>query len=205
MRAESEVWQALLRRKGLSVTDLAGQLGVTRQHAHRLLSGRRPAESQREELEHALALGSPTKGNPLFAVGELDDNGELDIVPAGDAQPLFASREVATDVARALESASLHVCVLPVWPAYAWRNLVAFHAAWGAEPETRKLFVVDEAAGDVPLDAILGEIRAGLEATLRARSQAHDPAFLQEVDSRLSGYTDARAFPSSSIGRASGC
>ena len=27
MRAESEVWQALLRRKRLSVTDLAGQLG----------------------------------------------------------------------------------------------------------------------------------------------------------------------------------
>lgn len=47
------------------------------------------------------ALGTPTKGNPLFAVGELDDNGELDIVPAGDAQPLFASREVAADVARA--------------------------------------------------------------------------------------------------------
>ena len=59
MRAESEVWQALLRRKGLSVTDLAGQLGVTRQHAHRLLAGHRPADSQREELEHALALGTP--------------------------------------------------------------------------------------------------------------------------------------------------
>ena len=140
MRDESDVWQALLRRKGLSVTDLAAQLGVTRQHAHRLLTGRRPAESQRDELEHALALGTPTAGNPLFAVGELDDNGELEIVPAGDAQPLFSSREVATDVARALEPASLHVCVLPVWPAYAWRNLVAFHAAWGAQPEPRKLF-----------------------------------------------------------------
>ncbi len=205
MRDESEVWQALLRRKGLSVTDLAGQLGVTRQHAHRLLTGRRPAETQRAELEAALALGSSSGGHPLYAIGELDENGELDLVPAGDAQPLFAERDVATGVAQELEPASHQVCVLPVWPAYAWRNLVAFHAAWGAEPETRKLFVVDEAAGDVPLDAILGEIRAGLEATLRARSQAHDPAFLQEVDSRLSGYTDARAFPSSSIGRASGC
>ena len=81
MRAESEVWQALLRRKGLSVTDLAAQLGVTRQHAHRLLAGHRPADSQREELEHALALGTPTAGNPLFAVGELDDNGELTSFP----------------------------------------------------------------------------------------------------------------------------
>src|SRR5213076_153627 len=152
MRAESEVWQALLRRKGLSVTDLAEQLGVTRQHAHRLLTGRRPAESQREELEHALALGTPTAGNPLFAIGELDDNGELDLVPAGDAQPLFADRDVATDVARQLEAASRHVCVLPVWPAYAWRNLVTFHAAWGAEPDPRKLFVVDESDNEVPFE-----------------------------------------------------
>jgi transcriptional regulator with XRE-family HTH domain len=185
MRQESEVWQALLKRKGLSVTDLAGQLGVTRQHAHRLLTGRRPAESQRDELEHALALGTPSTGNPLFAVGELDDNGELDIVPAGDAQPLFVSREVATDVARALEPASLHVCVLPVWPAYAWRNLVAFHAAWGAQPEPRKLFVVDNGEVDVPVEAIVEEIRTGLDATLRSRAQARDPAYLSEVELRL--------------------
>jgi transcriptional regulator with XRE-family HTH domain len=185
MRDEAQVWQALLRRRGLSVTDLAGQLGVTRQHAHRLLTGRRPAESQRAELEHALALGTPTAGNPLYAIGELDDNGELDIVPAGDAQPLFASREVATDVARALEPASLHVCVLPVWPGYAWRNLVAFHAAWGADPEPRKLFVVDNGDEDLPLDALVSEIRAGLDATLRGRAQARDPAYLSEVESRL--------------------
>src|SRR6266480_7786467 len=185
MRDESEVWQALLRRKGLSGTDLAGQLGVTRQHAHRLLAGHRPADSQRAELEHALALGTPTAGNPLFAVGELDDNGELDVVPAGDAQPLFASREVAMDVARALEPASLHVYVLPVWPGYAWRNLVAFHAAWGAEPEPRKLFIVDDGNEELPLDALVGEIRAGLDATLRSRAQARDPAYLSEVESRL--------------------
>jgi transcriptional regulator with XRE-family HTH domain len=193
MRDEAEVWQALLRRKGLSVTDLAGQLGVTRQHAHRLLTGRRPAETQRAELEAALALGSPTSGRPLFGIGELDDNGELDLVPAGDAQPLFADREVATGVAQDLEAASRHVCVLPVWPGYAWRNLVGFHAAWGAEPEPRKLFVVDAAADDeLPLDAVIHEIRTGLEATLEARARAHDPASLEEVDSRLSGYTDAR-------------
>jgi transcriptional regulator with XRE-family HTH domain len=92
MRDESDVWQALLRRKGLSVTEIAGQLGVTRQHAHRLLTGRRPAETQRAELEGALALGAAAGGKPLFAIGELDDDGELDLVPAGDAQPLFADR-----------------------------------------------------------------------------------------------------------------
>src|SRR5436305_3965900 len=98
MREEAEVWQALLRRKGLSVTDLAGQLGVTRQHAHRLLTGRRPVETQRAELESALALGTPNSSHPLYAVGELDDNGELDLVPAGDAQPLFAERDLAMGV-----------------------------------------------------------------------------------------------------------
>ncbi len=193
MRDESEVWQALLRRKGLSVTDLAARLGVTRQHAHRLLTGRRPAESQRAELEGALALGlPPSEGRPLFGIGELDDNGELDLVPAGDAQPLFADRDVATGVAEELEAASSHVCVLPVWPAYAWRNLVGFHSAWGAEPEPRKLFVVDAGDDELPLESIIGEIRAGLEMTLRSRAQAHDSAFLEEVESRLSGYTDAR-------------
>jgi transcriptional regulator with XRE-family HTH domain len=195
MRHESEVWQALLRRKGLSVTDLAGQLGVTRQHAHRLLTGRRPAESQRDELEHALALGTSTEGKPLFALGELDDHGELDLVPAGDTQPLFADREVATDVARDLQAASPHVCVLPVWPGYAWRNLVAFHAAWGAEPEPRKLFVVDEVSDELPIELVLSEIREGLEATLLSRAQAHDPVFLGEVASRLSGYTSRAVLP----------
>jgi transcriptional regulator with XRE-family HTH domain len=192
MRDEAEVWQALLRRKGLSVNDLAGRLGVTRQHAHRLLTGPRPVDTQRGELEAALALGTATSDQPLFAVGELDDDGELDLVPAGDAQPLFADRSVATSVAEQLEAASIHVCVLPVWPAYAWRNLVAFHAAWGADPEPRKLFIVDAPADDVPLDAIVREVRRGLEATLRARAQAHDQASLEEVDRRLSGYTGAR-------------
>jgi len=192
MRDESDVWQALLRRKGLSVTDLAGQLGVTRQHAHRMLTGRRPAETQRTELESALALGTPSEGRPFFAIGELADDGELDLVPAGDTQPLFADRDVATNVARELEAASHHVCVLPVWPTYAWRNLVAFHAAWGAEPEPRKLFVVDEVDAEIPAEALIQEIQTGLEATLRSRAQAHDAAFLDEVQSRLSGYTDAR-------------
>jgi transcriptional regulator with XRE-family HTH domain len=192
MRSDAEVWQVLLRRKGLSVTDLAGRLGITRQHAHRLLTGRRQAEAQRVELEGALALGTPSGGHPLYAIGELDSNGELDLVPAGDAEPLFADRDVATGVAQELEATSQDVCVLPVWPTYAWRNLVAFHAAWGAEPEPRKLFIVDAGADDLPLEAVLAEIRAGLEATLQTRARASDPAFLEEVNSRLTGYTDAR-------------
>jgi transcriptional regulator with XRE-family HTH domain len=193
VRDDHEVWQALLRRKGLSVTDLAARLGITRQHAHRLLTGRRPAELQREELERALALGTAGSGGPLFAVGELDDSGELDVVPAGDTQPLFADRHLATDVARELQGVSAHVCVVPLWPEHAWRTLVAFHAAWGAEPEGRKVFVVDAAADEgLSLEAVLTEIRTGLEATLRARAKAREPAFLQEVEARLSGYTDAR-------------
>jgi transcriptional regulator with XRE-family HTH domain len=193
VRHDHEVWQALLRRKGLSVSDLAARLGITRQHAHRLLTGRRPADLQREELERALALGTAGSGRPLFAVGELDDSGELDVVPAGDTQPLFADRDLATDVARKLEGVSAYVCFVPLWPEYAWRTLVAFHAAWGAEPEGRKVFVVDAAADEgLSLEAVLTEIRTGLEATLRARAKAREPAFLQEVEGRLSGYTDAR-------------
>ena len=193
MREEHEVWHALLRRKGLAVADLADQLGVTRQHAHRLLTGRRPAESQRDEIEAALALGAEGPGRPLYAVGELDESDELELVPAGDTQPLFAKRDTAARVARELEDVSAHVCVVPVRPAHAWRTLVAFHAAWGAEPEVRKVFVVDDATtDDVSEAAILRQIRAGFEATLRSRAKAREPAFLQEVEARLSGYTDAR-------------
>jgi len=182
-----------MRRKGLAVSDLAEQLGITRQHAHRLLTGRRPAESQRDEIEAALALGSLGSARPLFAVGELDDSDELELVPAGDTQPLFARRDTAARVARELENVSTYVCVVPVRPAHAWRSLVAFHAAWGAEPEVRKVFVVDDAAtDDVSEPAVLRQIRAGLEATLRSRAKAREPAFLQEIEARLSGYTDAR-------------
>jgi transcriptional regulator with XRE-family HTH domain len=188
MRDEHEVWQALLRRKGLAVADLAGRLGITRQHAHRLLTGQRSGEAQRDELEAALALGTATSGPPLFAIGELDESGELDVVPAGDTQPLFADREVATSVAQELEDASPYVCVVPLWPEHAWRTLVGFHAAWGAEPEVRKVFVVDQTADDeLPLEAVLGEIRTGFDATLRARALGREPAFLREVEARLSG------------------
>ena len=192
MRDESQVWPALLQRKGLSPADLAEQLGLTQQHVHELLTGRGPTETERARLEQALALGTPSTGRPLYAIGELDDDGELDIVPAGDAQPLFVGRESAMGVAEGLEAASPHVCVLPLWPTYAWRNLVGFHAAWGAEPEPRKLFLVDAAGDELPPEAIIDEIRAGLEATLRTRAQARDAALLVQVDLRLSGYTGAR-------------
>ena len=57
----------------------------------------------------------------------------------------------------------------------------------------RKVFVVDDAAtDDVSEPAVLRQIRAGLEATLRSRAKAREPAFLQEIEARLSGYTDAR-------------
>jgi transcriptional regulator with XRE-family HTH domain len=188
MRDESAVWQALLRRKGLSVPQLAERLGVTRQHAHRVLTGRRSADAQLDALEHALALGAPLDdAQPLFAVGELDDDGELDLVPAGDAQPLFADRSVAATVARELRDVSPAVCVIPVWPAYAWRNLVAFHAAWGVEPDRRKVFVLDQEDLGIPLESLLDEVRAGLEVTLQIRTQARDRRRLAEIEFQLSG------------------
>src|SRR3954465_868177 len=35
---------------------------------------------------------------------------------------------------------------------------------------------------ELPLNAVIEEVRTGLEATLRARALAHDPVLLQEVD-----------------------
>src|SRR5262249_58909616 len=97
------------------------------------------AGTQRGDLEVTLALGKPVAGRPVYAIAELDRSGELDLVPAGDAQPLFADRSRAIRVARMLDSASRDVCVVPVWPAYAWRNLVGLHAASGAAAEPRQL------------------------------------------------------------------
>ena len=192
MRGDADVWQALFRRKNLSVDELAERLGLPPDQAQRLLNGGRPPGPHRDKLEATLALGTSTAGRPLYAVAELDDSGEIELVSAGDAQPLFSDREAARRIAQKLESASRDVCVVPVWPSYAWRTLVGFHAAWGAEPEPRKVFVADASDEDLPVESVLDEIRAGLEATLRARVEAHNPAFLQQVDARLSGYTDAR-------------
>lgn len=192
MRPDADVWQALLHRKSLSVDELAERLSLPPDQAQRLLNGGRTPGPHRDELEATLALGTSTAGRPLYAIAELDDSGEIDLVSAGDAQPLFADREAARRIAQKLESASRDVCVVPVWPSWAWRTLVGFHAAWGAEPEPRKVFVADVSDDELPIEGVLDEIRAGLEATLRARAEAHNPAFLQQVDARLSGYTDAR-------------
>jgi hypothetical protein len=54
-----------------------------------------------------------------------------------------------------------------------------------AELEPRKVFVVDNGDEDLPLDALVGEVRAGLDATLREHAKARDPAYLSEVESRL--------------------
>src|SRR6266581_5648473 len=182
MPPESEVWQALLRMKGLTVAELAQRLHTTRQHAHRLITGRRSADQRREGLDRALALGSDRDGQPAYALAVLSADGELELLPAGDAQPLFADRDVATRVANALAERDEGVCIVPVWPDYAWRHLVAFHAAWGSEAEPRRIFLVDDPAAELPVDALLEELHAGFADTLRLRAAAADPGHLSEVE-----------------------
>ena len=117
MPDDAEIWQALLRAKGLTVAQLAEDLRTTRQHAHRLLTGKRSADARREELDRALALGPrKNEGRPLYAVAMLGQDGELELVPAGDAQPLFADRGIAAGVADELEKLDHAACVVPVWP-----------------------------------------------------------------------------------------
>jgi transcriptional regulator with XRE-family HTH domain len=187
MPPDADVWQALLRKKGLTVAELAARLGATRQHAHRLLTGRRSPDQRREDIDRALALGRDrAEGRPAYALAVLSQaDGELELLPAGDAQPLFGDRELATHVANRLAERNGTVCVVPVWPDYAWRRLVAFHAAWGTDPEPRRIFLVDDPTAEVPVDLLLEELSAGFAETLRLRSAADDPAFLREVDGIL--------------------
>jgi transcriptional regulator with XRE-family HTH domain len=182
MATEAEVRQALLRAQGRSVAELASDLGMTRQHAHRLLTGRRPADNRSADLDRALALGRrPAAGEPVYALGTLDDDA-LDLLPAGETQPLFASRRLATEIAVALQDTNPEVCVVPVWPHYAWRKLVAFHAAWGVPPEPKNLFLVDDGDPELPLGALLEELRAGFAETLRLRALGDDPSLLAQVE-----------------------
>jgi len=183
MPPESEVWQALLRAKGLTVAELAQRLRTTRQHAHRLLTGRRSADQRREDLDRALALGRDREGRPAYALAVLSAaDGELELLPAGDAQPLFGDRDLATRVADALAERDGGVCVVPIWPDYAWRRLVAFHAAWGSDPEPRRIFLVDDPTAEIPVDVLLDDLHGGFAETLRLRAAADDPACLREVD-----------------------
>jgi len=135
MPDDAEMWQALLRAKGLTVAQLAEDLRTTRQHAHRLLTGKRSADARREELDRALALGPrKNEGRPLYAVAMLGQDGELELVPAGDAQPLFADRGIAAGVADELEKLDHAACVVPVWPEYAWRRTVANQRVQSSPP-----------------------------------------------------------------------
>jgi hypothetical protein len=182
MATEADVRQALLRAQGRSVADLAADLGVTRQHAHRLLTGRRPADTRSADLDRALALGPHTaEGDPAYALATLDDD-TLELLPAGETQPLFVSRRLAEEAAGALQGSHPEVCVVPVRPRYAWRRLVGFHAAWGVPPEPKNLFLVGDGDPDLPLGALLDELRAGFAETLRLRALGDDPALLAEVE-----------------------
>ena len=182
MATDADVLHALLHDQGRSVADLAAELGMTRQHAHRLLTGRRNARVREAELDRALALGPrPQHGEPAYALATLTD-GRLELVPAGDTVPLFATRELASALAEPLHELHQEVCAVPVWPAYAWRHLVAFHAAWGVEPEPRKIFLVDDRDPDLPVDVLLEELRSGFAETLRLRALGSDPALRAEVE-----------------------
>lgn len=71
---------------------------------------------------------------------------------------------------------------MPVWPRYAWRRLVGFHAAWGVPPEPKNLFLVDDGDPDLPLGVLFDELRAGFAETLRLRALGDDPALLAQVE-----------------------
>ena len=186
MPDDADVWQALLRAKGLTVAQLAEDLRTTRQHAHRLLTGKRSAEARREELDRALALGPRrTKGRPLYAVATLGPDRELELVPAGDTQPLYADRDVATSIAQSLQQLDEGICVVPLWPEYAWRRTVAFHAAWGSTAEPRNVFLVDDPDSGVPPRDLLDELSRGYAVTVGLRAVAEDPLRLQEVESLI--------------------
>jgi transcriptional regulator with XRE-family HTH domain len=186
MPDDADVWQALLRAKGLTVAQLAEDLRTTRQHAHRLLTGKRSAEARREELDRALALGPRrTKGRPLYAVATLRPDGELELVPAGDTQPLYVDRDVATSIAQTLQQLDEGICVVPLWPEYAWRRTVAFHAAWGSTAEPRNVFLVDDPDSGVPPRDLLDELSRGYAVTVGLRAVAEDPLRLQEVESLI--------------------
>lgn len=170
MPAQSEIFAALARAKGVGASELARGLGISRQHAHRLLRGERDAGARVEELERLLALGASEAdgdGVPLYAVAALDD--ELELLTAGGTQPLFEQRQHAERAAALVADA--HVVVVPVWRSYAWRRLVRAYAVWGAAPEPRNVFVVD-ATPDLPLDAVLRELAASLRTTLELLRRA---------------------------------
>jgi transcriptional regulator with XRE-family HTH domain len=165
--ARSDVYSALLRQKGLTAADVARELGVARQHAHRLLTGAREVGAHVTTLDRVLALGVPEEGDPLYAVGELLPDGSVDLVQAGATQPLCSERPAAEALA---ESLGGDACAVPVWPRHAWERLAGVYAAWGERAEERSVFVLDE----LPPEAVK-EVRAALEAALELRREARNP------------------------------
>ena len=183
MAEDAEVWRALLRVRGVTVSELATRLQTTRQHAHRLLSGRRSADARRDDLDRELALGAAeANGRPAYALAVLGPDAQLELLPAGDTQPLFIDRELPAEMAELLGDEEPGVCVVPVMPEFAWRSLVAFHAAWGSNAEPRQVFLVDDPIEDLPVDELLDELRGGFSETLRLRAAADDPDYLREIE-----------------------
>jgi len=186
MPPDEQVWQALLRAKGLTISGLAEAVQMTRQHVQRLVTGKRSPDAKRVDLDRALALGPRRDdADPVYAIAVLARDGSLELVPAGDAQPVFADRERAQALAAELGDLDPGICAVPVWPAYAWRHTVAFHAAWGSAAEPRNVFLVDAADGELPVDVVVEELRSGFAETLRLRAAADDPRRLGEVDALL--------------------
>lgn len=159
MPARSDIFTALSREKALGASDVARGLGISRQHAHRLLRGEREPGARFDELERLLALGEDGDDGPQYAVAMLGPAG-VELLTTGATQPLFEQRENAERVAELIDDA----VVVPVWRSYAWRRLVQAYAVWGTEPEERNLFIAD-AEDDLPFEAIFDELTEGLRAT----------------------------------------
>jgi hypothetical protein len=189
MPHDADVRQALLRAKGLTPAELATRLGTTLPEAQALLAREDNGRTRADDVDRLLALGPDRPGSPPYALAVLSADGEIDLLPAGDTQPLFAERGLAMEFAEELADAA-DVFVVPVWPEYAWRKLVAFHAAWGSDPQPRSVFLADELDPDVSIDVVLAELEAGFRETLRLRAAADDPDRLREVEARFAALTE---------------
>jgi hypothetical protein len=186
MPHDAEVWQALLRVKGMTAQELASRLRTTLPELQALLEQSADGRARTEHVDRILALGEERPGTPPYALCVLSADGEIDLLSAGDTQPLFAERSFATEVAEGLSDAA-DVFAVPVWPDYAWRKLVGFHAAWGSDPESRSVFLVDELDPEVSIDEVLEELERGFRSTLQLRAAADDPARLRDVEARFAG------------------
>ena len=209
MRDESDVWQALLKRKGLSVTDLRRpprRDATARTQAADRVAGQRIATRRARAgacPRHA-DLGQPA----LWGRRRWTTTAELDLVLAGDAQPPFASRDRG-DGRRpgARTGFAPRVCCSGLGPATPGGTLPA-STPRGARSRNRESSSSWTTARrrSRGLAAIVEEIRSGLDATLRSRAQARDPGLSQRGRAATSAAKLApAAVPGSSIGRASGC